>query len=447
MSNKKSLLVGIAAIVIANSAIAGTVTTPTVTLSGYLKANYGYVRQEGAFKYPNLDTANSQLRNHHLTNETRVVVGVEDKTAGNITYGAKVVINADTSDQADENYDEFSYSSFSTDSRIAQQAHVYVSGNEFGRFTAGSYPGLVNAAGVSAECVDVAPVGLNGAIRHWINQNTVSNGVTATTTTPMRVIHKMSPGLYLDNVADAGVTAKNANKVSYQTSDLGGFFIAVDYIPDTQVSGTIASAANVGKRSYTASSAALQNDRVGHYYDVVRGAIAYAGQMNQDYAVKLALTGESGRGKATNNGLGNRIHNLRGWQFGGAVKFQGFKIAGAYGDAGRYAGLNTEAVKRTKYWNAGIGFEQDRTAISLTYGDNKKGLITASGSPAVATKNPHSNSFRIASLGGSYVVTKGAAVEGNFTYFKAKDKNTGVSPNTTLNNKGYQAGVQLRVSL
>jgi len=371
----------------AGSAVA---QNPTISLSGFLDTQYGYVSQKQEFRYEtpgNLGT--NKQRQQALVNNTKVVARVDSKN-DLLGYGAMIKLNADTSN------DKYG------DADNAQQTMAYLEG-AYGRIEAGSYTGASHALQVNATQLAKGTGGINGD--WWLWTNPIAGSGSAQTQDFIVV-----PTLYTNNVALIGLKSVNSSKITLLTPEyMGGFRAGVSYIPDLESYGTINKASQVTR--YIA-------DASGMYHNIFEGGVHFTGKTN-GYGLKLALIGQTGDAKSYNS---NQYRKLRAWEAGAAVSYLNLKFAGAYGDHGKSGLTKASTAHGSKYWNLGTAYEHGPLGVSLTYANMKHGT----------QNNKKANHLHTIAVGADYTIAQGVKLYGDVTNFTFKDKAASVP----LNNKG-----------
>ncbi len=378
--NKKvyrHIVAGLCMLLCASEAMANA---PTVTLGGYAKFDGGFVNEKEPYKFDNLVPASeigggNRIVDSGFATSGFVNVGMHHKVSM-MEYGAKIVFNVAASKlhrftlptmyENDISFDNL-------DSSVVEKAFAYVT-TKYATLEAGSYEGAVNRLTVNAASLDAGTIGISGAIAGWINPMSPVNAdaLGDFDIAPVQVSYKFAPGLYVADPHYAGSAAYRANRVAVVSAPMGNrefgkLTIAAEYIPDTEVAGTTASFAQARR---------TKSAYYGAYRNALRGALRYD-HTNRDMAIKASLAGEVATAKDFMYDPNVTLHKLRGCEFGAAVSYKNFTLAGAYGVAGK-PGIDTNVVvtpnSNTKFWNAGIRWDHGPAGVSLTYSDTRRAI-------------------------------------------------------------------------
>jgi predicted porin len=305
-----------AATLFAGAAFAGE--TPKVTLGGFADFQVGIVNED-------LDTA---LRSGAFRSDTEVTLRIDGKTDGGLGYGGGIDLEADASDDTDDQTDG-----------NASRTFVYVEG-AWGRLQGGSDLGVTNTMKVDASRIARATGGIDGDWRYFM---TLSDGDG---TVPQYIA---TPDLLMDyGVGIIGNEShENINKLSYYTPRFAGIQLGVSYLFDT--TGT--------DRGQVLSRG---DANAGEAENVVAGAINWEGKWDQ-IAISLGATGEWGNAETTTT------EDLRSWQLGAMVKYMGFSVAGSYGDWSDSLRTAPSALDDNNFWTLGAAYEMGAFGASVTY--------------------------------------------------------------------------------
>jgi len=271
-----TILVGAAALF---SGAAFAAETPKVTLGGTSEFQVGHTSED----------ADAGERSSAFRSDNLITVRVDGKTNGGLGYGAGVDLHADTSADADSSY---------TSGGTARQTFVYVEGNAWGRVEAGSKVGADATMKVDASSIARATGGIDGDWTYFVTPTTGS--IIAT------------PDLYNNYGATqfGDRSRENDNKVSYYTPRFAGFQLGLSYQIDQHKGQDVV-------RTKTAS--AVDN--------VWSGGVNYQGKFS---GVDVAVAATAERGNAT----AAATEDLREWNVGTKLGYQGWSLAGSYGRYG-----------------------------------------------------------------------------------------------------------------
>ncbi len=194
----KKILLGTTGLVgAALIASAASAETPKVTLGGFSDFQAGYSNDDNG----------GAARRVGFRNDNEITVKVDAKTSAGLSYGAEIDLEADTTEDADNQ------------GLNASRTFTYLSG-KWGRAEMGSNKSVASTMRVDASSVAVATGGINGAWTYFANDR----GGNFVTTSKLRVEHGS-----FDAYGDE--TTYNATKVSYYTPKFAGFQAGVSYTP------------------------------------------------------------------------------------------------------------------------------------------------------------------------------------------------------------------------
>ncbi len=391
MTQLTKIVAGALIIGAASSAVAAE-TGPKVTLTGDLDTQAGYKSQKAHF---DTTAANEKLNKYAIVNDTNVKVKVDGNAKG-LKYGGLVSLNADTSD-----------SKFGSNN-VARQTMAYVE-HSLGRVEAGNYTGAYAAMQTNGATGARATGGINGDMRFWINLGDNANRY---------IIAPALPTAYgvMDRTA-------NAAKVTYYTPSFGGFKAGLTFIPDTAQSGTVTTVRGVAANFTDGDS------RFTGYKNVFQGGIMYANKINK-FDVRASAVGEMGDAKkvAGVNTLSQR-HDLRAYEIGASVGYNGFAVAASFGDWGKSGSYKSiydtvakttskvEGKKSSKYWTAGVNYAAQNFGASLTYLNAESHAL-----PAVVGYSTKKAETDVISFGVDYKVAPGFMPYAEVSHFNMKDK-------------------------
>ncbi len=365
---KKILLGTTGLVAVALLATAASAETPKVTLGGFSDFQSGWTN----------DDRDAGVRSNGFRNDNEITVKVDGKTDGGLGYGAQIDLEADTTNDADNQ------------GVNASRTFTYLDGN-WGRVELGGNKSVASTMRVDASTLAAATGGINGAWTYFVNAvPTTGQGFI---TTSKLVAEHGSTRSFGDE------TTYNASKVSYYTPKFSGFQAGVSYTPQLADRGqTIA-------RSDTNGLA-----------DVIDLGLGYEGTMG---GVKLAASGtyEMADGQGAVTGLVG-TDDVNAWNLGALVGFQGFSLAGSYGswDDSGTAGVQAD------YWTAGLGYSAGPIGVSATY------LASTTESTGVSD-----NEFENIVLGAEYKLAAGLTPYAEVSFY---DFDNNGKAATTYDNQG-----------
>ena len=319
----KKILLGSTVLVGAAALFAGAASaaeTPKVTVGGFADFQAGYVSED-------LDT---NERHQAFRSDTEVTLRIDGKTDGGLQYGGGADLEADTSDDVDNQ------------GVNASKTFVYVGGN-WGRLEGGSTTGAASALKVDASRIARATGGVDGDFTYFIDAP--SSQYLVTPDLPLDYGFASTAGA---NLGDESL--ENANKISYYTPRFSGFQAGVSYLVDTN------RGQNVDRNDNGGSGSDVEN--------VWEAGLSYEGKFS-DVGVSLAATGT--HGNATNSG----VEDLRAWNVGGKLAYKGWSVAGSYGDWSDSLRTTASGIDETNYWTAGVAYETGPFGASVTYLDSQ----------------------------------------------------------------------------
>jgi outer membrane protein OmpU len=298
---------------------ANAAETPKVTLGGFSDFQSGWTN----------DDRDGAKRTNGFRNDNEVTVKVDGKTAGGLGYGAEIDLEADVAGAANG-------SDADNQGVNASRTFTYLEGG-FGRVELGSNKSVAATMRVDASSLAAATGGINGAWTYFVNAPAVTTNFISTS--------KLVSEHGRVNQTNAGdEQTYNATKVSYYTPKFSGFQAGVSYTPQLDDRG----------QTMTRSDVASVND-------IIDLGLGYEGVIG---GVKLAASGtyETGAGDGVGP-AGFGTDDVRAWNVGALLGYQGFEFAGSYGD---WADSGIAAVDGD-YWTAGLGYTTGPIGASVTY--------------------------------------------------------------------------------
>jgi len=316
---KKILLATTGLVGAALVAGAASAETPKVTLGGYADFQAGYTS----------DDFDAGHRDLGFRNDNEITIHVDGKTDGGLGYGAVVDLEADITDDVDNQ------------GTNAARTFTYLEGT-WGRFELGGNKDAAANLRVDASTLAVATGGINGAWAYFVNPEAAAPA-GSTTVDPFITTSKLA-GEHGSLFTAGDETTYNATKVTYYTPRWYGFQGGVSYTPDSEDRGqTVARTDTTG---------------FGNIWDL---SVNYENQFSN--GIKLAASGAYETGDSEVAG----VEDLDAWNIGALIGYQGFSAAASYGDwddSGLAAGTDAD------YWTAGVAYEGGPFGVSATYLDS-----------------------------------------------------------------------------
>jgi|NOAtaT_7_FD_contig_91_1581335_length_1251_multi_12_in_0_out_0_1 hypothetical protein len=339
---------------------------PKVTLGGFSDFQAGFVSEDN----------DANERGGAFRSDNEVTLNIDGKTDGGLGYGGHIALEADTTNDADNQ------------GTNASRTYVYLEG-AWGRLQGGSDFGVTNTMKVDASRIARATGGIDGDWTYFgVGTNTpASNPVIAT------------PDLILDYGAAGGSqlgdeSQENLNKLSYYTPRFAGFQAGVSYLFDSSSRGQDVNRAD---------------NNFGQVENVFLWALNYDGKFDQ-IGVNVGATGEWGDAES------NLQEDLRTWQVGGKVTYMGFALAGSYGSWGDSLSNRTANVDDRNFWTAGAAYEMGPFGASVTYLNSTLEETTNS-----------DNEFRNVSVGVDYKLAPGFTPYAEVNFFEIDGAGTGLA--------------------
>ncbi len=356
----KKILLGTTGLVgAALLASAASAETPKVTLGGFSDFQAGYNDQD-------TDT----VKDLGFRNDNEISVRVDGKTASGLGYGAVIDLEADISDDADNQGDN------------AARTFTYLESG-WGRAEMGGNKSAAATMRLDASSVAVATGGINGA---WSYFASAPAGQGFISTSKLVTEHGLT-------TAYADESTYNATKFTYYTPTIAGFQAGVSYTPDTEARGQdVALSNNVG------------------YSDVVNLGLTYNTTIDNTWKLGLAGTYETGSTDVGVGTPGGTPGDVEGYNLGTVIGFGGFSLAGSYGEWSD-SGLNAANGDQGDYYTAGLGYEAGPVGLSATYIDST--LETTAGD----------NDFTNLVFGADYKLAPGLTPYAEVSLFEADEAN------------------------
>jgi hypothetical protein len=428
----------IAACSVAMSSVACAAPQAKLKVGGRMDTMYLLNKQKDAYAYAvDENTAeiqyNSPLAKHGLIMDTSVEI-TADFNAGDLSYGASIILNADTSP------------STTGEESVADRTKIYIKHDKIGMLEIGATPG----AGGRFEMMDAQVAHAAYGVWGFWSQTVSSNEDLALGATVFNkgkqvgwkyLFYPSLPSNY------SGQHYSDANKASFYTKPTECLTMGISYIPNLDHTGTTANFATTNGGPGDAERAGNRSS----FKDIVSGGLSYEYKFADDAAVTLYAAGEIGKAKSWLGG--DLLRDLRAYEVGVYSMYKGFKFSGSYGDWGKTGTYKKEyatpgAKQGANYWTLGMGQQIDKFGYSLSYFDSRR----AGGQEAVATSafptapvptvsDAKYNKLRAVSLGVDYKLADGLLPYLEITEFRFKNGNAF----TTRANKGrvFLAGIRV----
>lgn len=320
-------------------ATAASAQTPKVTIGGFADFQAGVTSDD-------FDTNN---RDQGFRNDTEISVRIDGKTDGGLGYGAVIDLEADVSDDVNEQGEN------------ASRTFVYLEG-DWGRTELGSNRGAAATQRIDASSVAAATGGINGDWTYFVNGRP---GVDLTSGANAFITTAKLPTEHGSNQITGSEATYNANKISYYTPRFSGFQLGVSYTPDLEDRGQTLTRVEDGVTPTTGVE----------YGDIFEAGLTYENQFDGGVSLALSLTGETGEADGAAIAA-NQREDLSAFAVGGVVGYQGFSLAASYGDWGdSLASTDGSDIDDSDYWTVGLGYDGGSFALSATYLNSTVDLV------------------------------------------------------------------------
>ena len=376
-----------------------------IKMRGSLDIKGVNVYQKKNFRYDNLvESKWKKLANNNIATDAYINFNIDSIADSGLKYGGLVKLNAYTSKSKKEMFTERNKPS------IAEQVMIYLE-SDYGRVEVGNYTGVTKSMKVNAGTFASATGGINGDSQYYWNQSTMEETILNNEKVKIKTktAFLQTANLPTNELGTFGLKGINAAKLNYYTPAFSGFRFGVTFTPNTKVYGTSSSANSI-----------LRNQD-GGFKNVFETALSYLGEI-KDISVKFAIIGEFGKNQSKYQ------KNLRAYEVGTNLSYQGFVVGGSYGDWGKYGAstiVNAPEFGKTSYWTAGIGYAKGSISVSLNHLQGKKGIAKVGNSKTY-------NNLRNTVVGVDYKLTSGVLPYVEFSSFKMnqaseanKDSNKG----------------------
>lgn len=291
--------------------------TPKVTVGGFIDFQAG----RGS------DDRDANQRSIGFRNDTEITIGVEGKADSGLVYGAVIDIEADVTNDADN------------EGSNASRTYVYLESN-FGRFELGSNTGAAEAMKVDASNIARATGGIDGDWHRFANFAGAGQFIT-------------SPSNFVGHGVTTSVndeTFDNLNKVTYYSPAFSGFQLGLSYTPDGNDRGQ-----GLTRADNTAG-------QFGELFDI---ALNWSGEF-EGAGIDLGatyLTGDSDT---------NAFEDIGAWNVGGVVDVANFSFAASYGDWDDSLATANAGLDDNTYYTLGVAYDFGVFAASATYMDSER---------------------------------------------------------------------------
>jgi outer membrane protein OmpU len=323
---KKILLATTGLVGAALFAGAASAETPKVTLGGYADFQAGYTSDD-------FDAGNREVG---FRNDNEITVRVDGKTDAGLGYGAVIDLEADISEDADNQ------------GANAARTFTYLEGT-WGRAEMGGNKDAAANLRVDASTLAVATGGINGAWTYFVNpDDNAAGGVAAgaNQTVSSFITTSKLVGEHGSLLTAGDETTYNATKVTYYTPRFSGFQAGASYTPDSEDRGQ-----TVGRTDTTG---------FGNIWDL---SLNYENQFTNGVKFAASAAYETGDSEVA------AVEDISAWNVGALVGYQGFSVAGSYGDWDDSAQA-TGADGDADYWTLGAAYEGGPFGVSATYLDS-----------------------------------------------------------------------------
>jgi hypothetical protein len=275
-----------------------------------------------------IDEDSKAARSSAFRNDSEISVRVDGKSDHGLGYGAVIDLEADVTEDADN------------EGVNAARTYLFLDSG-MGRLELGSNTGAAEAMKLDASNIARATGGIDGAWTYFATDP----GTDSFITTPSLPVGHGSTASLGDESFD------NANKISYYSPRMSGFQLGLSYTQEA------------GDRGQTIT---LENDSTAS--DVVDAAVSYEGSWDE-MSLGLAATYQMGAGTGV-GALPVGSEDIEAYNVGASFGFSGFTLAGSYGDWSD--SINTAGVDGD-YWTAGAGFDIGAVGTSVTYMESSLG--------------------------------------------------------------------------
>ena len=386
-------------------AFAGQDSGLAVKVSGSVDTQYGIVKQEDNFKKDL--KSDKEYNQQGLAGSGSLKFNIEKKNENDLKYGAFVKLDADI--EGDKEL-----------KGIAKELKIYLEGN-FGKVELGSTDPVGCSMEVNSYSIARATGGLSGDWKSWLKNGYVIKQVNGS----KKVVDN---GFLTAPRLPIGFDESNkANKINYFSPNINGITFGISYTPDSNAKGTAEQVKETLK------------DVSGRYKNIWQPTLRYEKESDNGVKFTTAILGQFGNAKDHSywtkkddidkekpNGYKER-EDLRAWQVGGSIEYNGFAFAGSYGDFGK-SGIPKDVDENNKkgadYWSLGSAYSGDKYGISINYMQSKRAGYIYSKVESEANEQKDAkgfNKFEAISVGADYEVMPGFMPYVELTGFKFKE--------------------------
>lgn len=319
----KKILLGTTGLVgAALLASAASAETPKVTLGGFSDFQAGF---NDSNPVGGVDDGLS------FRNDNEITVRVDGKTEAGLGYGAVIDIEADQSDDVNN------------EGTNASRTFTYLEG-QFGRAEMGGNKSAASTMRIDASTLAVATGGINGDWSQFVNtSNGGVVGVPSVATAGFITGSKLQAELG-DATFAGDESTYNSTKLTYYTPRWAGFQAGVSYTPQLDGKG---------------QTTGLATDT---FSNVWEAGLGYETQFSGGTKLALSATYLNGESDVA------AVSDIEGWNAGALLGIWGFNFAGSYGQY--LDGAVGVAADEGDYWTAGVGYDLGAFGLSATYLDS-----------------------------------------------------------------------------
>ncbi len=371
----KNLLLGTTAVLGSLALVAQAEASPlTVTVGGEVGYQLGYTNED-------LDSDLQKFGSQRLT---EITLGAKGVASNGLEYGANLSLETDRFEASDD---------------ILFIGSVFAQ-SELGRLEAGNQESVTSQMAIFAPS-DFGTGGIAGDYLHFVSTNGGASLFRRDGNTDLVTAERG----YLQFNSD------ESNKINYVSPEFAGFQFGFTYAPmgdDTR--------RGVDRDKLNAVGSTSRG--IANFKNIYEVALAYTGEFG---GLGVGLYGGYVGGSARDTG-GTDFRDLRTYQVGLELAFQGFTVGGGYVDNGKSGYLTASTNNnRSRAWNAGVQYETGPFVVGVNYLNSRN-----EGDTTVAADNK----VDVYSGGVTYVIADGLRTFGEVTRFNSKESTV------ANNNKG-----------
>lgn len=272
----------------------------------------------------------STTSDRDFQSEAQIAVRADGTADNGLQYGAKVLLDASTSDTAN-----------------SDETGIYLAGS-WGRLEFGDDDGASELV-VFAPTVGIGQI--NGSYDDYVSATAAAH--------------------LLNDRGDHNFTAidsDDSTKITYYTPKFSGFQAGVSYAPEYQgfnIAGLTGVGGSAGENVVFTQNSTLASD-------IFEIGLGYDGEFN-NVMVKVGgnyIIGDAIAGDVDPLTVGvQTIEDVSAWSLGAQVGYNGFRFGGGYthdGDSLQYTGQSDDSVSS---WNVGATYENGPWGVGLSYLD------------------------------------------------------------------------------